>query len=85
VSELQQRIREARRRAMLSQTELAERSGVSRGTVARLELGLFVEPTPRTMRGLSRALNAALADVGHEPMPLDWLRFDPPERVTAVS
>ncbi len=49
------RLREHRERASLSQMELAERSGVSRATIADLELGKR-KPQPRTRRKLAEAL-----------------------------
>lgn len=48
-------IRELRQRASLSQQELAERSGVSRATIADLELGRR-HPQPKTRRKIAEAL-----------------------------
>jgi transcriptional regulator with XRE-family HTH domain len=48
-------LRRLRDRATLTQLELAERSGVSRETVARAEVGL-VAPRPSTIRKLAAAL-----------------------------
>ncbi len=49
------RLRGLRGRASLSQEELAERAGVSRATVADLELGKR-KPQPKTRRKLAEAL-----------------------------
>ena len=49
------RLRELRERASFSQMELAERSGVSRATIADLELGKR-GARPKTRRKLARAL-----------------------------
>jgi transcriptional regulator with XRE-family HTH domain len=49
------RLRELRDRASLSQEELAERAGVSRATIADLELGNR-KPQPKTRRKLAAAL-----------------------------
>lgn len=49
------RLRELRERASLSQMELAERSGVSRATIADLERDKRT-PHPRTRRKLAEAL-----------------------------
>ncbi len=52
------RLRELRDRASLSQEELAERAGVSRATIADLELGKR-KPQPKTRRKLAKALGVA--------------------------
>jgi transcriptional regulator with XRE-family HTH domain len=49
------RLRELRERASFSQMELSERSGVSRATIADLELGKR-GARPRTRRKLAEAL-----------------------------
>ena len=49
------RLRGLRDRASLSQEELAERAGVSRATIAALELGKR-KPHPKTRRKLAEAL-----------------------------
>ena len=49
------RLRELRERASFSQMELSERSGVSRATIADLELGKR-GARPKTRRKLARAL-----------------------------
>ncbi len=49
------RLRELRERASFSQMELSERSGVSRATIAELELGKR-GAQPRTRRKLAAAL-----------------------------
>lgn len=49
-------LRELREKAVLSQAELAERSGVSRWTISDLEQGARKKPYPRTILKLARAL-----------------------------
>jgi transcriptional regulator with XRE-family HTH domain len=49
------RLRELRERASFSQMELSERSGVSRATIANLELGKR-GAQPKTRRKLAEAL-----------------------------
>jgi len=49
------RLKEYRERRMLTQMELAERSGVSRATIARLET-TTTKATPTTARKLARVL-----------------------------
>jgi transcriptional regulator with XRE-family HTH domain len=48
------RLRSVRQRVALSQEELAERSGVSRTTIIKLEAGR--EAWPQTVRKLAKAL-----------------------------
>ena len=55
------RLRHLRERAPMSQEELAERSGVHRVTIARLELGATARAG--TIRKLSKALNVKPADL----------------------
>ena len=53
-----ERLREARRRAMLSQEELAEKSGVGVATIIRIERGqLRTEPHFGTLRKLASVLD----------------------------
>lgn len=59
------RIRQARRRAGLSQEELAEASGVSPATVVQAELGNR-QPQGRTLRKLAAALGAEVAELIEE-------------------
>ena len=50
------RLRELRRRRVLTLEELAQKAGVGRNTVWRLEHGLM-GAQPRTIRKLAKALN----------------------------
>lgn len=56
------RLRELRLRAALTQTELAERAGVARTTIVRLEAG---DPNvlPPTLRKIARALHVRPRDL----------------------
>lgn len=54
------RIREWRAKRKLSQRELAERSGVSREYIARLELGQH-DPTVGTLEKLAKALGVPVS------------------------
>jgi transcriptional regulator with XRE-family HTH domain len=56
------RLRETRQRAALSQADLAERAGVARTTIIRLEAG---DPNvlPSTLRKLARALRVRPRDL----------------------
>jgi transcriptional regulator with XRE-family HTH domain len=62
------RLREWRRRRMLTQRELAEASGVAQVTIARIELG---EASPRfaTLRKLAQALQIEPGDLLAEDDP----------------
>ncbi len=55
------RLRRVRQRVPLTQGELAERSGIHRVTIARLELGGTAQA--RTIRMLARALEVTPADL----------------------
>ena len=52
-------VRAARKRAGVSQVELAERAGMSQPSIARLERGL-VSPTVITLDRIARALGTEL-------------------------
>jgi transcriptional regulator with XRE-family HTH domain len=59
-----ERLREARRRAMLSQEELAERSGVGVATIIRIERDqLRTEPHFTTLRKLAEHLDIDAAEL----------------------
>ena len=58
-------VRAARRRAGVSQTELAERAGTSQPSIARLEKGQ-VSPTVITLDRIARALGTELV-IDFEP------------------
>jgi transcriptional regulator with XRE-family HTH domain len=60
-------MRVLRRRALLTQHGLAARSGVSQGTIARIESGKRTELRVGTIRALSEAL-------GVEPSEVDEFR-----------
>jgi transcriptional regulator with XRE-family HTH domain len=56
------KLRAARERAVLSQSELAERSGLSEQTIRQLELN-HQRALPRTLRKLAAALNVQSLDL----------------------
>lgn len=63
VAPLKENLREARRRAALTQGELAEASGVGITTIVRIERGQIEEPRVSTLRKLADALDVAPADL----------------------
>ena len=67
VAPLRENLREARRRAALTQGELADKAGVGITTIVRIETGEITEPRVSTLRKLAGAL-------GIEPRDLlqDW-------------
>jgi transcriptional regulator with XRE-family HTH domain len=67
VAPLRENLRETRRRAALTQGELAQKAGVGVTTIVRIETGEITEPRVSTLRKLAQAL-------GVEPRDLlqDW-------------
>ena len=63
VAPLKEKLREARRRAALTQGELAEKAGVGINTIVRIETGEIEEPRVSTLRKLSRALGTTPAQL----------------------
>lgn len=59
----QLRVREWRERRSLSQSELADRAGVAKLTVTRLERPTVAKPHPKTIRLLAEALGVEPADL----------------------
>ncbi len=57
VATLGEKLKDARRRAVLTQEELAEKSGVGVATIIRLERGQIEEPRVSTLRKLAGALD----------------------------
>jgi ribosome-binding protein aMBF1 (putative translation factor) len=57
VATLAERLKDARRRAMLTQEELAEEADVGVATIRRIEVGEILEPRFSTLRKLARALD----------------------------
>jgi transcriptional regulator with XRE-family HTH domain len=60
-------VRAARKRAQVSQVELAEEAGMTQPAIARLEKGL-VSPTVITLDRIARALGTELI-IDFEPAP----------------
>jgi transcriptional regulator with XRE-family HTH domain len=56
-------LREQRKAAGLSKTELARRSGTTDGTIVRIEQGAFEAPSPHKLARIAEALKLSLADV----------------------
>ena len=54
------RIREVRRKCLMSQVELAEKSGVSRATISGLESGSVKVTTSTTLHTLAKALSTTV-------------------------
>ena len=54
-------LRAERERQGLSLSEISERSGIDRATLAKLETGKMANPTINTLKSLARALNKRLS------------------------
>jgi transcriptional regulator with XRE-family HTH domain len=63
VAPLKERLKEERRRAALTQGELAEKAGVGVNTIVRIETGEIKEPRVSTLRKLARALGLEARDL----------------------
>jgi transcriptional regulator with XRE-family HTH domain len=57
VATLAQNLKDARRRALMNQQDLADASGVGITTIVRLERGQVTEPHVRTLKKLAKALD----------------------------
>jgi transcriptional regulator with XRE-family HTH domain len=64
-----QKLRKARKQALLTQVELAELSGVAASTINRSECGKG-EPHPHTLRLLASALGVRAVDLVADEEPL---------------
>lgn len=85
-----QLLSEARKRASLTQAELAKRAGVSRSTDCRIESGLRVpstEPLERLIKAAGFELRVALGepDPGTESLFERTLRRTPRERLADAT
>ena len=63
VAPLKEKLKEERRRAALTQGELAERAGVGINTIVRIETGEISEPRVSTLRKLANALCVETRDL----------------------
>ena len=76
-----ERIRIARKRAGLSQEEVARRAGMSLKGMAYIERGHIEDPHYSSLAGIAEALGVSVGELVGEPVPLDetpqiveWLR-----------
>jgi transcriptional regulator with XRE-family HTH domain len=63
VAPLKEKLKEERRRAALTQGELAERASVGINTIVRIETGEISEPRVSTLRKLANALGVEARDL----------------------
>ena len=83
-------VREARRRSGLTQAELAERAGVPKSTVGRIESGARVPSTEmveRLVQGAGLNVSASLSDLdpGTDSMFERTLRRSPAQRLSDAT
>ena len=57
------KIKEYREAAKMTQEELAEKSGISRGTISALENGTVRNTTSKTLIQIAQALNATVEQI----------------------
>ena len=62
------RLKKLRKKAGLTQEELAEKAGVSNITISQWENGIYA-PTMTRMKGLAQALNVPESDLLNDPPP----------------
>ena len=63
VAPLKEKLKEERRRAALTQGELAERAGVGINTIVRIETGEISEPRVSTLSKLANAIGVEARDL----------------------
>jgi transcriptional regulator with XRE-family HTH domain len=63
VAPLKEKLKDERRRAALTQGELAERASVGINTIVRIETGEISEPRVSTLRKLANALGVEARDL----------------------
>ena len=63
MTEVGDQLKKVRRRAMLTQEQLAEKSGVGITTINRIETGAVKDPHFSTLRKLARALEVDPAEL----------------------
>jgi transcriptional regulator with XRE-family HTH domain len=63
VAPLKEKLREERRRAGLTQGELADKAGVGVNTIVRIERGEITEPRVSTLRKLAGALRLEIREL----------------------
>lgn len=56
-------LKTARKRMLLTQVELSEKSGVTQSMISKLETGTFADVKLSTMRKLSNALGKPISEV----------------------
>jgi hypothetical protein len=83
-------VREARRRAGLTQAQLAERAGVPKSTVGRIESGARMPSTEMVERlvqaaGLSVSISLSEPDPGTDSMFERTLQRSPAERLSDAT
>jgi transcriptional regulator with XRE-family HTH domain len=83
---IQENLKAARKRAGLTQTELAEKSGISFSYLAKLEIGAQLNPSYETLEKIATALNVGadelLKNVGYRPT---WFAFSEFTRLLGIQ
>jgi transcriptional regulator with XRE-family HTH domain len=63
MSRIGELVRQARKRKSMTQTELADRTGLAPGSIGMLESGKVDRPYPDTLKKLSQALDLSMSEL----------------------
>ncbi len=72
--ELRTKVKAARKRAQLSQLELAQRAGLSLSAITHIEQGEITDPHYSTLNKLAEGLDLSVAELMEDEAPLATAR-----------
>ena len=68
---MENRLKEIREKAGMTQEDLAERSGVARATISFLESGKSTNSQAKTLSAIAKALNHSVSDIFYPDRLID--------------